>query len=114
MEKISICEVLKCNRTLYKIVEQGNIFPATIGFKIFKIIKKFDEVEEYVMATMTNTFEDLTFDDMTDEQYTLYNALLYSEIELDFEKIESEVFEENEELKLSLSDISDLTPILKT
>lgn len=112
MEKLTIAQVLSCNRTLFKILEQRNTLPASVGFKLYRIMKMFDEVEEYVFDTMDITFENFDFTNMTEEQKLFYNNIISSEIELDFDKIETSILENNENLMLTLEDIDNLSPIL--
>ena len=112
MQKIKIYEVFNCNRTLYKMFEQQKIFPISLGFKLFKLMKVFDEVEEYVFNTMEILFKDFKFEKMNEEEKMFYNTILSSEIELDYEKINAAYFENNEDLMLTIEDISNLSIIL--
>lgn len=92
--------------------EQQNTFPISIGFKLFKIMKMFDEVEEYVFKIMEMTFEDFKFEQMNLEENIFYNTVLSSEIELDYERINASYFENNEDLMLTIEDISNLSIII--
>ena len=112
MKKLKIFEIFNCNRTLNKIFEQKNTFPISIGFKLFKIMKMFDEVEEYVFNIMEITFKDFKFEHMNDEEKRFYNAVLSSEIELEYERINASYFENNEDLMLTIEDISNLSIII--
>ena len=56
MEKIQIFQVLNCNKTINKMLQQQSTFPISVGFKLYDIMKKFDEVEEYVFHLMDITF----------------------------------------------------------
>lgn len=111
MQKMTIYEVLNINKTLYKMFKQQSKFPISIGFKLYNIMKKFDEVEEYVFNVMENTFKDFDITNMTDEQQKFYNVVLSSEIELDYGKVNINYFNGNDDLKLTLEDISNLQPI---
>ena len=112
MERLKIYEIFNCNKTLNKMFEQQNTFPISIGFKLFKIMKMFDEVEEYVFNIMEITFKDFKFEQMNDEEKRFYNAVLSSEIELEYDKINMSYFENNEDLMLTIEDISNLSIIL--
>ena len=112
MEKLKIYEIFNCNKTLIKMFEQQNTFPISISFKLFKIMKIFDEVEEYVFNLMEITFKDFKFEDMNDEEKRFYNTILSSEIELKYDKINTSYFENNEDLMLTIEDISNLSIIL--
>ena len=112
MKKLKIYEVLNCNRTLNKMFEQQNTFPISVGFKIFKLMKIFDEVEEYVFNVMEMTFKDFKFEQMNDEEKMFYNKVLSSEIELEYEKINTSYFENNNDLMLTIEDIGNLSIIL--
>ena len=92
--------------------EQQNTFPISIGFKLFKIMKMFDEVEEYVFKIMEMTFEDFKFEQMNLEENIFYNTVLSSEIELEYERINASYFENNEDLMLTIEDISNLSIII--
>lgn len=113
MEKLKIFEVLNCNRVLFKIFQQKNVLNASFGFKLFKISKIFDEVEEYVVNTMYMTFDSVDLEKLNDEQINFYNVLISSEIELDYDRVDSSLFEKNDELMLTLEDISNLQIIVK-
>jgi hypothetical protein len=112
MEKLQIHQILKCNKVLCKILEQKNTFPISVGLKINKIVKEFEEVEDYIFNLMEITFKDFEWSKMTEEQILFYNGLLSQEIELDFKKIPSALFENNNELMISIEDIDDLQIIL--
>lgn len=91
---------------------QQNTFPISVGFKIFKIIKIFDEVEEYVINVMEQTFPNINLSEMDETQKMMYNMIISEEIELDYEKIDASIFEDNNKLMLTLEDISNLSIIL--
>ena len=112
MTKLKIYEIFNCNKTLNKMIEQQNTFPISIGFKLFKIMKMFDEVEEYVFKIMEMTFEDFKFEQMNLEENIFYNTVLSSEIELEYERINASYFENNEDLMLTIEDISNLSIII--
>ena len=112
MERLKIYEIFNCNKTLNKMFEQHNTFPISIGFKLFKIMKMFDEVEEYVFNIMEITFKDFKFEHMNDEEKRFYDTILSSEIELKYDKINTSYFENNEDLMLTIEDISNLSIIL--
>ncbi len=112
MQKIKIYEVFNCNRTLNKMFEQQKTFPISLGFKLFKLMKVFDEVEEYVFKIMEMTFKDFRFEQMSEDEKMFYNKVLSSEIELKYEKINTSYFENNEDLMLTIEDISNLSIIL--
>lgn len=113
MEKLTIYQVLNCNRTLYRLFKQGKLIPANIGFKIHHIMKVFDEVEEYVLHLMRVTFEDFDLGNFTDEQTLFYNNLLSSEVELDYERLDRSFFENNDNLFITLEDVDNLGVILE-
>lgn len=112
MEKLKIYEVLNCNKTLYKMLCQQKTFPISLGFKLFKFMKIFDEVEEYVFSTMEMTFKDFRFEQMSEEEKIFYNTVLNSEIELEYERINTSYFENNDDLMLTIEDIGNLSIIL--
>jgi len=113
MEKIQISDVFNCNRTLSKLFKSQNEFPISVGFKLFKITKLFDEVEEYVFSIMSMTFDDFSFDKMTHEQIEFFNLILNERIELEYDKISIKSFENSCNLKLSMDEIQNLRIILK-
>jgi len=112
METLQIYQVMDCNKVLFKMYEQKNVLPFSLGFKLFKIMKVFDEVEEYVFNTMDMTFPNYDWSNLTKEESEFYRKLLTEKIELDFEKIPKENFENNDKLMLSLEDIGNLSIIL--
>lgn len=113
MEKVKIFEVFNCNRVLYKLIEQKNIFPISIGLTLFRLSKIFDEVEDYIFKVMDITFDNFYFENMTDEQKEFFNKLMTEEIEIEYKKIPLKVFENNNELKLSIDEIGYLSIILE-
>lgn len=112
MEKLCVFQVLECNKVLYKVLEQRTTFPISVGLKIYKIMKEFDNVEEYVFDTMDITFPNFVWDNMTNEQLEFYKTLISQEIEVDFEKIQQNVFENNDKLLLTVEDVGALSIIL--
>jgi hypothetical protein len=112
MEKLQVFQVLECNKTLYKMLEQRTAFPISVGLKIHRIMKSFDEVEEYVFETMDMTFGNFDWKNMTNEQIKFYNDLISQEIEVECEKIPISLFEKNEKLMLTIEDINSLSIIL--
>jgi hypothetical protein len=112
MEKLQVFDVLECNKTLYKMIEQKNTLPISVGLKLNKIIKEFDEVEEYVFSLMDMTFKDFDWEKMTKEQLMFYEKLVSEKIELDFDKIPTSFFENNDKLMLTIEDIKRLEIIL--
>lgn len=111
MKILKVYKVINCNKTLYKMFQQQKTFPISVGFKLFKIMKLFDEVEEYVFNTMENTFENFKFENMDDNEKMFYNSLLSSDIELNYEKVNPSYFEDNDDLKLTIEDIDNLSII---
>ena len=93
-------------------IEQKNTFPISIGLKLNKIIKEFDEVEEYVFNMMDMTFQDFDWSKMTKEQLMFYKNLISEEIELEYNKIPTSFFENNDKLMLTIEDIDKLRIIL--
>lgn len=112
LEKVKISDVLCCNKVLYKIYEQKSNFTANIGFKIFKLMKQFDEVEEYLFDLIEKCFGTVDITNMTEEQKQFYFGAISCEIELDYERIERKHFEENDTLVLNIEDIEALGIIL--
>lgn len=112
MEKLHVFEVLECNKTLYKMIEQKNTFPISVGLKLNKIIKEFDEVEEYVFNMMDITFQNFDWGKMTEEQLKFYKCLISEEIELEYSKIPSSFFEDNDKLTLTIEEVDKLRIIL--
>jgi len=112
METLQIYQVINCNKVLSKIYEQKSILPFSLGFKLFKIMKIFDEVEEYVFNTMDMMFPQYEWNNLTKEESEFYSKVLTEKIELSFEKIAKEELEDNDKLMLTLEDIENLAIIL--
>ena len=112
MEKLVVSQVLECNKTLYKIMEQKINLPLSVGLKFYRIMKIFDEIEEYVFETMDMTFENLDWNNMTDEQMLFYKNLLSEQIEVEYTKIPKKELENNNVLMLNIEDIEKLSIIL--
>ena len=87
MEKLLVSQVLECNKTLYKIMQQKVNLPISVGLKFYRIMKIFDEIEEYVFETMDMTFENLDWNNMTNEQMLFYKNLISEQIEVEYTKI---------------------------
>lgn len=112
MEKLQIFQVLECNKVLYKILEQRMAISVSVGLKINRIMKLFDEVEEYVFTTMDMAFQEINWENLTKEQNDFYEKLISEQIELEYNKIPTSFFEENDNLKLTIEDIERLSIIL--
>ena len=113
MEKIQIIQAFNCNQVILNLFQKQSKFPVSIGFKLLKISKMFDEVEEYVFAIMETTFKNFCIENMTDDQKLFFNKLMGEEIELEYNKIPISAFQNNDELKLSLDDLEKLMIILE-
>lgn len=111
MEKIKVFELMACNRVLFKMMEEKRLFPVSLGFKLHKIMKEFDDVEEYIIDVMETTFGDIDLASMNDDEMKFYNVLLSSEVDVDYERVSQEWFETNSELMLTLEEINDLSII---
>lgn len=111
MQNLPIYKVLNCNKTLFKMFNQQSTFPISVGFKIFKIMKTFNEVEEYVINVMEQTFPNINLSEMNDDEKTMYNLIISEEINLDYERIDASNFESNTKLMLTIEDISNLSII---
>ena len=112
MEKLLVSQVLECNKTLYKIMQQKVNLPISVGLKFYKIMKIFDEIEEYVFETMDMTFENLNWNNMTNEQMLFYKNLISEQIEVEYTKIPQKELENNNVLMLNIGDIEKLSIIL--
>ena len=112
MEKLQIFQILKCNRVLYKMLKQQTSFPFSIGFQLYQIMKKFDEVESYVFNIMDMLFGKIDLNNMTEEQEQMYSSLVLTEIEIQFDKIPLEKFKNNDKLTLTIEDMKNLEIIL--
>lgn len=113
MDILQIRDVFNCNRIIFKLTEQQSQFPIDVGFRLFKISKIFDEVEEFVFNLMNITFNDFQFEEMTDEQKMFFEKVMTQQIELEYDKIPLSVFENNDKLKLTIEEIGYLSIILK-
>ena len=112
MEKLQVFQVLETNKILYKIFEQKTSLPISVGLKIYRIMKIFDEVEEYVFETMDLAYPNFNWMSMTEDEKIFYQRLISEQIELDYEKIPTELFEKNDNLMLTVEDIGALSIIL--
>ncbi len=112
MEKLVLSQVLECNKILYKIMEQKINLPISVGLKFYRIMKTFDEIEEYVFETMDMAFENFDWNNMTNEQMLFYKNLISEQIELDYVKIPQKDLENNNVLMLNIEDIEKLSIIL--
>ena len=65
-----------------------------------------------VFSMMDMAFQDFDWEKMTDEQLIFYNKLILEEIELEFDKIPTSFFENNDKLMLTIEDINTLRIIL--
>lgn len=112
MEKLQIQQVVECNKVLFKLAQQQRLFPFSIGYKLFHIRKLFDEVEDYVFTVMDNTFDNFNIEDMSEEEKRFMNAIMSSEIELDYERISIKEFKDNDKVMLSMQDIEKMAIVL--
>ena len=112
MKKVKISQIFECNKVLFKLFEQGNKFPISLGFRLYKMMKRFEEVEEYVFELMDMAFENYDWGNMTDEQKKFYSNVMSQEIEIEFEKIPSEFFEKSNDLMLTLDEMEKISLIL--
>lgn len=113
--KYKIGEIISCNRTLFKILyEQKRNVSMSDGFKLYELMKIFDDVEEYVFDVMTATFgQDIDYSRLTEEQKEVYFNLMNVEIDLEFEKMKKEVFEKDDKTIINMEDIDNLKIMLE-
>lgn len=93
-------------------MEQKINLPISVGLKFYRIMKTFDEIEEYVFETMDMAFENFDWNNMTNEQMLFYKNLISEQIELDYVKIPQKDLENNNVLMLNIEDIEKLSIIL--
>lgn len=113
METLKIADIIRCNSTLYKMRGNELSFPMNVSFKIYQIIKLFDEVEDFVFNALKNVFgKDIDILNMTEQQKEVYDILLNSSIEIDIPKINKDYFKQNEKVNITIDDISNLQIIM--
>ena len=113
MEKLQIGQTFETNKVIFKLIQQQTKFPISIGLKLYKIAKIFDEIEEYVFNIMDMTFENFNIMEMTDEQKILFDKIMSEEIEVEIDKVPLSCFENNEKVMLTIDEIDKLSIILK-
>ena len=111
--KVPIYKILFCNKALFKLYNQRSLLPVSIGLKLHKMIKQFDEIEEYVFNLMEITFENFDISNMTEEQTKFYNKIISSEVEVDISYVNKEFFVFINDLMLTLEDIEYLSILFK-
>ena len=112
-----IGDILACNMTLYKLLnEQKKKISIPNGFKLYQMMKIFDDVENYVFSVMSDTFgSEINYNMLSDEQREFYDTIMNVEVELSFEKIDANVFENEEDsVKVTIDEIDNLQIIFKT
>lgn len=102
----TIFEILKFNTILHKLIKQQISFPINISYKLFKLKEELNEIESLIFERWDILFgENYDINELNDEQITLYNVTLQSEIEIDFFGLKKEDIISNTEAKLTIQDI---------
>lgn len=84
------------------------------GFKLYGLMKIFDDVEQYAFDVMTAAFgQEIDYTRLTEEQQKVYIELMNVEIDLNFEKVKKDVFEKDEKTIVNMEDIDNLKIIVE-
>ena len=112
MVRMSVSQILECNRAIYRIMEQRTLLSVSTGLKLNRIMKAFDEVEDYVFETMDAAFGRVEWGNLTQEHLSFYAAMVSEQVEMDIDMIPAGELSDNGNIMLDLHDIECLSVIL--
>ena len=113
--KYRIGDIFACNMTLYKLLNEQRLkISIPNGLKLYHLTKIFDDVENYVFCVMNEAFgEDVDYNSLTEEQKLTYNEIMNTQIELSFDKLDENTFENEQNTLVDIEDINNLLLIFK-
>lgn len=110
----TIFDILNFNTVLHKITEQQICFPINIAYKLFKLKKEIDEIEELIFERWEILFgKDYNVEMFNEEQIQVYNLTLQSEVEIDIYDLKKENILSNENAFLSIKDVETINLFFK-
>lgn len=78
-----VFDIIKANAALERLIAQQIEYPINVAYKIYCLKKNIDDIERYVYDRMALLFgADFGNKEMTEEQETIYNALMASDMEI--------------------------------
>lgn len=113
MKQKSIYEIIKCNNVIYKLIEQQINYTVNIAYKLYRLKKELDEIELLMNERWVLLFgENYNTEDFTEEEIVLYNTTLSAIMDIDTFHLSIEEITENENVRLTISDIEFLADFL--
>lgn len=110
---IPIYQIIKMNRSLETLISQQTLYNINIAYKIHKIKKELDEIEQYTFDRLTLICPNFDLKNHNEEELLIYNTILNSQIEVDLPTITEEELLSSDEIKLSIEDIENILNIFE-
>lgn len=111
---ISVYNVFSLNRAIENLIKQDINLSFKCGFQFYRLKKELDEIERYTVDRLNKVIntEHLNNNTLTNDEESIYLAVMNSMVELDTDKIDLEELKTNSELKAGLKDIMFIYEIL--
>lgn len=114
MKSRSIYNIMLCNNVIYKLIQQQINYTVNIAYKIFKLKKELDEIEQLMLERWECIFgKEYDINQFTDEEIKTYNMTLNVEIDVDCYDLTIEDIVNNDKVSLSIEDIEIIDNFLK-
>lgn len=115
MKKRTIYQIMLTNTIIHKLYEDQINFEINVAYKLYKLKKEFDEIEELMFDRWRILFGD-SYDikEFNEDEILLYNSTLQVEIETDLYELTIDEIIKNNKTNLSISDIEHLVEFLES
>lgn len=105
---LPIYKIIKANRSLEELISQQTLYNINIAYKIYKIKKELDEIENYTFSRLNIICPNINIENMNENEIILYNTILNSTISIDIPILTKDELLSNNEIKLTVEDIENI------
>lgn len=110
--RIKLNDVIRANIALGRLIGQQKEYNINLSYRLYKLKKQLDEVEEYIMDRLHVAIGEDDLDNITNsEMETLNEVLLESYIEEDFVNVSLDEVMSTDKVTLTVEDIDSLSKI---
>lgn len=104
-----------CNNVIYKLLEQQISYPINVAYKIYKLKKELDEIEQLMYDRWNILFgSDYDITTFTEEEITLYNTTLQAQLDVDLFELSINQVTHNNTVELTISEMETLYNFLES
>lgn len=101
-----IYDIMTCNNVLSKLIEQQINFSINVAYKLYKLKKELDEIEQLMFQRWELLFgENFDANTFTQEEITAYNLTLEAEADIDIYDLKVDDIISNKQVKLTIDEV---------